>query len=346
MNRIAAALLAVLALPGLALAGTRKVPSEQYPTIQSAIDGVQSGDVILVAKGTYAENLTISGNNPFTLKGKGKPVIDGGGGDCISLSFVSNISISGFVLTNTSEAIFATGCTAISISKVTIVNPGSRGMHFRNNSAAITVSKCSVTGSGNEGILDEESTGLVVSKCRFTNTGQAAVALSPNYFTDGSGGSDGAVVTKNRITGSGENSIHFGGDGVVVSKNRIASSGQCGIFNDPDTTTAGAVVAKNKVAASGIHGIHVAGSSATVSKNKVKDANQNGLEIRGSGGHTVEKNKVSAADVDGIHVVSSGNAFTKNKAKGNSAFDLGDDNAEGANAYDGNKFATTSFGSP
>ena len=45
-----------------AFSATLQVP-EQYATIQAAIDVVSSGDRIVVAPGTYAENINFSGKN-------------------------------------------------------------------------------------------------------------------------------------------------------------------------------------------------------------------------------------------------------------------------------------------
>lgn len=50
-----------LGLSSIALSATLKVPAD-YPTIQGAINASKSGDVIMVAQGNYAENLTLKPN--------------------------------------------------------------------------------------------------------------------------------------------------------------------------------------------------------------------------------------------------------------------------------------------
>src|SRR5689334_14990965 len=71
-----------------ARAATRNVPSE-YATIQAAIDAAMSGDVVLIAPGTYFESPTISGKaivvaSRFHTTGDrayiAQTIIDGGGG--------------------------------------------------------------------------------------------------------------------------------------------------------------------------------------------------------------------------------------------------------------------------
>lgn len=42
---------------------TRKVPSFEYPTIQSAVDAAVNGDTIEVSAGTYTENVIITGKS-------------------------------------------------------------------------------------------------------------------------------------------------------------------------------------------------------------------------------------------------------------------------------------------
>ena len=70
--------LGLAASAAAARADTLKVPSDDFPTIQGAVDAAVEGDVILVAAGVYAETVNIVERTGITLKGKGFPTIQPG----------------------------------------------------------------------------------------------------------------------------------------------------------------------------------------------------------------------------------------------------------------------------
>ncbi len=75
--------LALLLLPVLASAATTRVRSGQ--SITRAIAQAWPGDVIEIERGHYRENLVV--DKPLTLRGIGKPTVDGGGhGDVIRVT--------------------------------------------------------------------------------------------------------------------------------------------------------------------------------------------------------------------------------------------------------------------
>jgi len=71
------------------------VPSLGYPTIQAAIDTAQSGDIVDIAAGTYAENILIN-KSGITIQGagQGQTIIDGQQqGSVVTINNVDNTTI-------------------------------------------------------------------------------------------------------------------------------------------------------------------------------------------------------------------------------------------------------------
>ncbi|GJM23315.1 MAG: hypothetical protein DHS20C15_32300 [Planctomycetota bacterium] len=97
-TRVATTVALLVISSGALLADTLKVPSEAFPTIQSAVSAGAPGDVISVAKGVYREQVSVFSPG-ITVLGK-KAVIDAGfDGPCFRVGAV-DVTISGFVLLN------------------------------------------------------------------------------------------------------------------------------------------------------------------------------------------------------------------------------------------------------
>ncbi len=81
---------------------------DYYPTIQSAINGVNSGDTILVRKGTYHENVVANKTVALLGEDRNGTIIDGNGaGYVVGIKGVNNVSVCNFTIQNGQTGVYA-----------------------------------------------------------------------------------------------------------------------------------------------------------------------------------------------------------------------------------------------
>src|ERR1700740_3302824 len=101
---IAVACLLSLASPAARSQNTLTVPAH-YPTIQSAINAANNGDTVLVAPGTYVENINFNGKAVTVTSSNGAvaTIIDGNhNGTVVTFNHSETLSsvLSGFTIRN------------------------------------------------------------------------------------------------------------------------------------------------------------------------------------------------------------------------------------------------------
>ena len=111
---------------------TIHVPQDQ-PTIQAGINAAADGDTVLVAPGTYAENLQIQNKTIVveSAQGAGQTIIDGGGQQNVTVSISEptghSATVDGFTIQNGAGGVTSTG--AVTLQNDTIKANWGSGVH-------------------------------------------------------------------------------------------------------------------------------------------------------------------------------------------------------------------------
>jgi F-box protein 11 len=365
MNRVRATVVAASALALLAAsaaAGTFRVPSEDHPTIQSAVDAAVDGDRILVAPGTYDEAVVVDGKNRLQILGARSPAVTGTGG---TAAFVvrncEGTRVAGFLVDSGSAGVVVSNAAGVRIERIVVRNPLGSGVRV-SASDEVLVKACRVENALQPGVVVQDPAGVRVEKCAISGGMVAGIQVTADATVRGTAGF-AALVQKNRILAVAGNGIESAGAGVSVAKNVIEGAAQDGILMD-GAVDGGCVVSKNRIATSTGAAVTLNGQQVLAEKNSVSGGG-NGIQALGAGGHALEKNRVRAVGGDGIvvgspdnaleknivalslgngvHLQTSGNAFVKNKAAKSGNFDLLSTVAESENTFLGDRFGTTSF---
>lgn len=196
-------LIALLALAPCAEAAKLRVP-QQYQLIQHAMLAANHGDTVIVSKGVYRENVTLSGFRDVTLVGKGRVIIDAQGAGA---------------------ALRVPNCDRITIRNIRLRNAGEQGIEVVS-SDSVTIGRCDISNTLSEGIRIEDSPGVVVERNRLHDLSDHAIYTNSN---------DGFIHRNTIRAATDTKGIYVLGSRVTVSNNRISDCTYTGItvFNDP-----------------------------------------------------------------------------------------------------------------
>jgi parallel beta-helix repeat protein len=374
-HALSAAVLLLAAAP--LRADTLKVPSDDFATIQSAIDAAAAGDVVQVSKGIYAENLVIA-TAGITLKGKGATINGRYLGSCIVVE-ADDVRVESLTLANgglppgadgaASGGLLATG-DGLVLSKLIVRACDEFGILLAGTG---TIQQCQVDACAGDGIIANtvDPTGptlTVLSKNKVTrcdggmllddgpftvqkntceqNEGVGLQVSIPVPIGDGEAVS-GSTVTKNTLRDNGGAGLHISQLapvelGVNVDKNTIEDNGLGASFEGFFIFAVGNTIQDNRG-----DGLVVSASSCEVTGNKIRGNGVRGLVLAAAdaaddggppqGLNTVQENTLQDNGSDGLQVLSSANLILDNTAKDN----LGDGIDVGLtaddNVLDGNK---------
>lgn len=278
---------------------TLQVPSEDYPTIQAAMNVALPGDTVLVAPGTYHETVVLSAGVVLQGSGRENTIIDGGGGD-LPLPVVTleddptgSAAVRGFTLQNGVVGLRAVN-SAIEVAQNSIRQNLYGGVAVWRGRCAISNNR--IVDNGGPGVRADESDGVITD-----NEFMGNQAVLGSYFPSGpiAGGvecnlSGNMQILRNTfISNSGD-----GAGGIAVDRLRDgascliegniveANSGNAGgiyagEWESGDTTgmlVKGNTVRKNQGGESG--GVFVQGY-VEVTGNEIRDNVGSGLFYRG-----------------------------------------------------------------
>ncbi len=306
-----------LVAPLAAHAATIPVPSGQ-PTIQAGIDAAATGDTVLVAPGTYYENLDFKGKAITVTSSGGAAVTTVQGGMVAPVvRFVTgetNASvISGFTLTrglarnvNNSSSEDAGGGISIKNASPTITNnvitdnfgghSFGGGIGFEISSAVITDNTISKNISVGGGIGGTQGSPTVRGNVIEDNAG-ALLGGGVSCVGCPSVTVTGNTIRRNRNFQGGGVGIQAAGAGLIANNLIVSNAGELDGGGVMVTGSSGVVVANNTIVANRSPnggGIFLFQSTATVVNNVValntSTRHGAGIGCRDSGGATVTFN--------------------------------------------------------
>lgn len=253
--------------PCTVLAFTIPVPTETYPTIQIGILSASAGDTVLVAPGTYYENIYFNGR-PITVTSEGGPevtIINGSGIDTV-VWFDSNETretiLEGFTITNGEGRGGAWGYgggVCCYSSSPTIRNciitgnnasVGGGGVCFYNYSLTPLLEHCTVTDNTaftGGGIFCSDFTSATISNCTITENiasngggiycdNYSDPLLSDLSIIDNTAGSDGGGAYFNDHSSPTLTNVIISGNESTDTLLSIGGGLHCHNFSNPTLT--------------------------------------------------------------------------------------------------------------
>ncbi len=220
------ALLLSIFIANTAFAITINVPGD-YPTIQAALNAANSADIVLVATGTYYENIfwpTTNGIKLLSQTGADNTIIDGSNNSVVltilgATGIDTTTVIDGFKIQNgTAEAGGGITCNNASplIKNCIITNNDGGGMQFTNSLAVIRNSE--ISNNSGSGIKCLDNSNLTISDVNICDN-TSYYSGGGISFNESSPSLDNVSIIGNSVVGDED----YGGSGCGVYCNMYSN---------------------------------------------------------------------------------------------------------------------------
>ncbi len=354
--------LVVAASAAPAAADVLTVPGD-YATVQAAIDAAQTGDTVLVGRGSWNENVVISGKTGITLRGRrGAELRDTEGLPALTIRDASDVRVEGLGVTGAAAGVLAVRATRLVLTRIVARDCGTEGIWI-DGCDDVLVERCSVVASGEEGLRvlgtesEQVSTSVRVLRCQFSRTDGDAIDI-----VDGDGVLVERCVVRDCIDDSvdvarasrdvsfvrctivaGDDGFQIDAEGTLVSRCKVIACGEDAF----DLNGEGIVVERSIAIRPASDGFDLTAASAEppfpgncrIERCRVASPGEDGVNAR-TAGNTFERVKVSRAGQAGFRFTPDavGNTVTRCVARGSGGLDLDDANETGANTFVDSRF--------
>ena len=169
---------------------------DPYSTIQKGIDNTNDGDTVIVAVGTYIENINFNGKNIAIIgEERSTTIIDANqSGSAVTFDNgeTSNCFLSGFTLTNGTGQISGEGANMgggiyinapVRLHNLIIHENIVPAVYFANNCGESILANCSIINNDGYGIITRGSAKPVIQNCIVANNGSLGIEFDSNSGT-------------------------------------------------------------------------------------------------------------------------------------------------------------------
>lgn len=333
-----------------AFAAEIRVPAD-HPRIQDAVDAAQPGDVVLISRGAYAENVVVSGKTNLRIEGATGAIIRPsgtgitianssdivvlkigtlGGAQGIDVSNSTNVRIESFAVASVSgDGVVVNSSANVDLIGGRIQKCGDDGLEFGDPGTPVAggeLTRLKVKECGGDGI-DIVGSDIVVSFCSVKNVGD-------DSFEAGNEGAGPVRFERCKSKDAGSDAFDLSSANTVASFCTATGPGDDGF----DIEGVGCRAENCKAKGSDSNGFSLEGESQTV-KDCVSSGGERGYALISATNGRVENCKAVKNDFGvSLDANSTGNTVTGCTSTTSKVFDLEDQSGGGANTFTSNKF--------